>query len=161
DSPFMDGLIVFIAIAFLVMGVSYGYGAATMRGAKAIITAMERAIASLGGLILLLFFVSQFIALFSYTHVGTIAAVKLGDSLEHLGLGPIPLLVGFVALGAVTNLIISGVVPRWAILAPVFVPLLMKLRVPPDAILAAYRVGDSPFNVISPMMPYMPLMIGF
>jgi aminobenzoyl-glutamate transport protein len=161
DSPFMNGLIVFIALAFLATGAAYGLGAKTMKGSADIVKAMEKAVTGLGGLIFLLFFISQFIALFTYTNIATITAVKLGDGLEKLGLGPIPLLIGFVLVVAVLNLLITGIIPKWAIFAPVFVPLMMRLGVPPEATLAAYRVGDSPTNAITPMMAYFPLIVGF
>lgn len=161
DSPFMNGLIVFIALAFLAAGAAYGLGAKTMKGSADVIKAMEKAVIGLGGLIFLLFFISQFIALFTYTKLATISAVKVGDWLETLGLGRIPLLVGFVMVVTVLNLFITGIIPKWAIFAPVFVPLLMRLGVQPAAVLAAYRVGDSPTNAITPMMAYFPLIVGF
>ena len=120
-----------------------------------------RSVIGLGGLIFLLFFISQFIALFTYTNIATIAAVKLGDFLATTGLGPIPLLVGFVLIVVVLNLFITGIIPKWAIFAPVFVPLMMRLHISPEATLAAYRVGDSPTNAITPMMAYFPLIVGF
>ncbi len=161
DSPFMNGLIVFIAVAFLVAGAAYGVGARTMKGSADIIKAMEKSTIGLGGLIFLFFFISQFIALFTYTNMATVAAVKVGDWLQSLGLGPIPLLVGFVLITMLLDLLITGAIPKWAIFAPVFVPLLMRLGMRPEAVLAAYRVGDSPVNAITPMMPYFPLIIGF
>jgi aminobenzoyl-glutamate transport protein len=161
DSPFMNGLIVFVALAFLATGAAYGFGARTMKGSADVIKAMEKAVIGLGGLIFLLFFISQFIALFTHTNMATIAAVKLGDSLSHAGLGPVPLLVGFVLVVTVLNLFITGIIPKWAIFAPVFVPLMMRLHVAPEATLAAYRVGDSPTNAITPMMAYFPLIVSF
>ena len=161
DSPFMNGLIVFIAVVFLVAGAAYGFGARTMKSWTDVIKAMEKAVIGLGALLFLFFFIAQFIALFSYTNIATIAAVKVGDWLVALGLGPITLLVGFVLVVMVLNLFITGAVPKWAIFAPVFVPLMMRLHVRPEAVLAAYRVGDSPTNAITPMMAYFPLIVGF
>ena len=161
DSPFMNGLIVFVSVAFLAAGAAYGIGARTMKGSSDVIKAMEKAVIGLGGLIFLLFFISQFIALFTYTNIATISAVKLGDGLATMGLGPIALLTGFVLVVTVLNLLITGIIPKWAIFAPVFVPLMMRLHVPPEATLAAYRVGDSPTNAITPMMAYFPLIVGF
>lgn len=161
DSPFMNGLIVFIALVFLGAGAAYGVGAKTMKGSADVIKSMEKAVVGLGGLIFLLFFISQFIALFTYSNIATIAAVKAGDALEHAGLGSLPLLLMFVIVVAGLDLIITGAIPKWAIFAPVFVPLLMRLGVRPEAVLAAYRVGDSPFNAVTPMMAYFPLIVGF
>ena len=161
DSPFMNGLIVFIALVFLVAGAAYGVGARTLKGTTDVIAAMEKAIASLGGLILLLFIISQFLAFFSYTNIATIAAVKVGDWLEHVGLGALPLLIGFVLVVSILDLIMTGAIPKWAIFAPIFVPLLMRLGVKPDAVLAAYRVGDGPVNAISPLNAYFALIVSF
>jgi len=161
DSPFMNGLIVFIALAFLVAGAAYGIGAGTMKSTGDIIKAMEKAIAGLAGLIVLLFIISQFIAFFTYTNMATIAAVKVGDALDHAGLGPLPLLIGFVFAVVVLDLIMTGAIPKWAIFAPIFVPLLMRLGMKPDAVLAAYRVGDSPVNAITPLNAYFALIVSF
>ncbi len=161
NSPFMNGLIVFITIVFLVAGVAYGIGAGTIKGIKDVTSAMEKAIAGLGGLIFLLFIISQFLAIFNYSNIATLAAVKVGDILEHAGLGPLPLLVGFVVVVLVLDLIMTGAIPKWAIFAPIFIPLLMRLHVRPEAVLAAYRVGDGPFNAISPLNAYFALIVTF
>ena len=161
DSPFMDGLIVFIAVMFLVAGAAYGIGAKTMKGIADIVKAMEKAVIGLGGLIFLLFIISQFNALFTYTNMATIAAVKLGDFLETAGLGALPLLLGFVFVVGLLDLIMTGAIPKWAIFAPIFVPLMMRLGIHPEAVLAAYRVGDSPMNSISPLNAYFALIVSF
>ena len=161
DSPFMNSLIVFIALVFLVVGWAYGIGAGTMRNSVDVIKAMEKTIAGLAGLIFLLFVISQFLAFFTYSNMATLAAVKMGDVLEHAGLGPLTLLIGFVLVVGLLDLIMTGAIPKWAIFAPVFVPLLMRLGVEPEAVLAAYRVGDSPMNAITPMNAYFALIISF
>lgn len=161
DSPFMNGLIVFIALLFLATGAAYGVGAGTMRKLGDVIAAMEKAVVGLGGLIFLLFVISQFNAFFTHTNMATIAAVRLGDRLEHAGLGALPLLVGFTVIVALLDLIMTGAIPKWAIFAPIFVPLLMRLGVGPEAVLAAYRVGDSPNNAITPLNAYFALIVSF
>lgn len=161
DSPLMNGLIVAVTLLFLTTGVAYGIGAKTLKSSVDVIKAMEKAVAGLGSLIFLLFIISQFIAFFTYTNMATLAAVKVGDVLEEAGLGAIPLLVGFVVVVALLDLIMTGAIPKWAIFAPVFVPLLMRLNVDPAAVLAAYRVGDGPFNAISPLNAYFALIVTF
>lgn len=161
DSPFMNGLIVFIAVLFGVAGAAYGKGAGTLTGAAEIIKAMEKAIAGLAGLLLLLFVISQFLAIFTYSNMATLAAVKMGDALETAGLGALPLLIGFVFVVLALDLIMTGAIPKWALFAPVFVPLLMRLGVDPAAVLAAYRVGDSPANAITPLNAYFALIVSF
>ena len=161
DSPLMNGLIVFIALTFLVVGWAYGRGTGTLRSTADVIGAMEKAIAGLAGLIFLLFVISQFTALFTYSNMATLAAVKLGDALETAGLGALPLLIGFVGVVTLLDLIMTGAIPKWAIFAPVFVPLLMRLNVEPEAVLAAYRVADSPMNAITPLNAYFALIVSF
>src|SRR5262245_35771901 len=161
DSPFMNGLIVFIALLFLVTGWAYGKGAGTIKSSVDVTKAMEKAVAGLGGLLFLLFVISQFNAYFTYTNMATLAAVKMGDALEAAGLGALPLLVGFVFVVGVLDLIMTGAIPKWAIFAPIFVPLLMRLNVTPEAVLAAYRVGDSPINSVSPLNAYFALIVSF
>ena len=157
----MNGLIVFIALVFLAAGAAYGFGAGTMKSSVDVIKAMEKAVAGLGALIFLLFVISQFNAFFAYTNMATIAAVKMGDMLEAAGLGALPLLLGFIFVVGVLDLIMTGALPKWAIFAPIFVPLLMRLGVDAEAVLAAYRVGDSPLNSVSPMNAYFGLIVAF
>lgn len=161
DSPFMNGLIVFIMILFLAAGWAYGAGAGTIKNTVDVVNAMEKAIRGLAGLLFLLFVISQFLAFFNYSNMATLAAVNLGDMLEDAGLGPLTLLIGFVVVVALLDLIMTGAIPKWAIFAPVFVPLLMRLNVDPEAVLAAYRVGDGPFNAVSPLNAYFALIVTF
>ena len=86
--------------------------------------------AGLAGLIFLLLIIAQFIALFNYTNIATVLAVNLADALEAAKLGPIPLIVGFVFVTAFLDIIIPGVIPKWAIFAPIFIPLFLRLGVP-------------------------------
>ncbi len=161
DSPLMNGLIVLITLLFLAAGLGYGIGAGTIKSSTDVTTAMEKAVGTLAGLIFLLFVISQFLAFFTYTNMATLAAVKMGDFLESAGLGALPLLVGFVVVVAILDLIMTGAIPKWAIFAPVFVPLLMRLGVSPEAVLAGYRVGDGPINAISPLNAYFALIVTF
>jgi aminobenzoyl-glutamate transport protein len=161
DSPFMNGLIVFIMLLFLAAGWAYGAGAKTFKSSVDVVHAMEKAIRGLAGLLFLLFVISQFLAYFNYSNMATLAAVNLGDMLETAGLGPLTLLIGFVVVVGVLDLIMTGAIPKWAIFAPVFVPLLMRLDVDPAAALAAYRVGDGPFNAVSPLNAYFALIVSF
>jgi aminobenzoyl-glutamate transport protein len=161
NSPFMNSLIVTIALLFFTCGVAYGIGARTMKGTIDIVNAMTKAIGSLSGLILLLLVISQFLAYFNYSNMATLAAVSLADVLEHANLSAIWLLIGFVIVVFILDLIITGAIPKWAIFAPVFVPLLMRLNVEPEAVLAAYRVGDSPINAITPLNAYFAMIVTF
>jgi aminobenzoyl-glutamate transport protein len=161
NSPLMNGLIVAITALFLVMGVAYGIGAGTMRSSTDVIGAMTKTIAGLSGLIFLLLIISQFLAYFNYTNMATIAAVKMADALKNANLDALWLLIGFVFVVSILDLVITGAIPKWAIFAPIFVPLLMRLNVAPEAVLAAYRVGDSPMNAITPLNAYFVVIVAF
>ena len=161
SSPFMNSLIVSIALLFLTCGIAYGIGARTMTGTLDVVNAMSKAIASLSGLILLLLVISQFLAYFNYSNMATLAAVSLAEVLEHANLDALWLLIGFVIVVFLLDLVITGAIPKWAIFAPVFVPLLMRLNVEPEAVLAAYRVGDSPMNAITPLNAYFAMIVTF
>ncbi|MEO3472064.1 AbgT family transporter [Roseomonas sp. CAU 1739] len=161
SSPFMTSLIVSIALIFLVCGAAYGIGAGTMKGSNDVIAAMQKAIAGLAGLILLLLVISQFIAYFNYTNMATLAAVSLARILQQMNLDALWLLIGFVVVVFLLDLIITAAIAKWAIFAPIFVPLLMQLGVEPEAVLAAYRVGDSPMNSITPLNAYFAMIVTF
>jgi aminobenzoyl-glutamate transport protein len=159
DSPFMDSLILIITLLFLVAGICYGIGARTISGSVDVIAAITKTFAGLAGLVFLLLLISQFIAYFNYSNIPTVAAVKMADALESADIGAVWLLIGFVVVTAILDVIIPGVLPKWAIFAPVFIPLFMRLGVAPQTVLAAYRVGDSPPNVVTPLMVYLPFIV--
>ncbi|HYN62734.1 MAG TPA: AbgT family transporter, partial [Rubrivivax sp.] len=161
DSPLMNSLIVVITFLFLGAGLAYGVGAGTFRSASDAINAVVKTIGTLSSLIFLLLIISQFVAYFNYTNMATVAAVNMGYFLGQTQLGTIPLLVGFVLVVFVVGILMPQIIPKWALFAPVFVPLFMQLGIAPEAVLAAYRVGDSPSNVINPLMPYFALVVTF
>jgi aminobenzoyl-glutamate transport protein len=161
DSPFMASLVFFIMVVFAVTGIAYGIGARTIKSTSDGIDAVTRTLSDLGGLLFLFFVISQFVAYFNYSNMGTILAVKLANILQDADLGAVPLLLGFIVIGLLLSIPVPNILPKWAIMAPVFVPLFVKLGVAPDAVLAAYRVSDSPPNVINPMLPHFALVIGF
>jgi aminobenzoyl-glutamate transport protein len=161
SSPFMNGLIALIVLLFLVTGWAYGIGAGTLRTLTDVIKAMEKAVSGLGPTIFLFFVLSQFVAYFAYTNMGTVLALTLAGALSAANIGALPLLLGFIVVVAIIDLLLTGAIAKWAIFAPVFVPVLMTLGVEPEAVLAAYRVADSPINAITPLNPYFALMVGF
>ena len=125
----MNGLIGVIMVLFLVTGAAYGIGARTMKSLTDIIKAMEKALSGLGSLIFLFLVISQFVAYFNYSNIGTIMAMKMADVLKTANIGPLWLLIGFIVVVAIIDLLITGAIAKWAIFAPIFVPLLMKLGV--------------------------------
>ncbi len=161
DSPFMGSLITLVMLVFLVTGLAYGAGARTLWGTKQAIAAITKTFSSLGGLLFLFLIIAQFVAYFNYSNMATIAAIHLGDLLEHANIGSIWLLLGFIVVVAVVSIVLAAIIPKWAIFAPVFVPFFMRLHVAPEVVLAAYRVGDSPANVVTPLMPYLALVVVF
>lgn len=161
NTPFMNGLIAFIASVFLVSGFAYGIGAGTMKKGTDVIKAMEKAVSTLGSLIFLLFIIAQFIAFFNYSNMATILAVSLSNALTGANVGPLWLLLGFIVVVVILDFLITGAIAKWAIFAPIFVPLLMRLGVEPESVLAAYRVADSPINMITPLNAYFALVVVF
>lgn len=161
DSPFMNGLIAVIMLLFLVTGAAYGFGAGTMRSSTDVIKAIEKATSGLGSLIFLLFILSQFIAYFNYSNLGSLLAISMGDALKSASIPPLLLLVGFILVVAVIDILITGAIAKWALFAPIFVPLLVQLHVAPEAVLSAYRIADSPMNVVTPLNPYFALVVVF
>ncbi|MFZ5481845.1 MAG: AbgT family transporter [Myxococcota bacterium] len=157
--PFYDALIVVLALAFGAAGVAYGAVAGTVRTSHDVARLSAEAMATMGGYLVLAFVAAQFVSWFSWSNLGIILAVTGAETLRDLGLGGVPLLVAFVVFAACVNLLVASASAKWAVMAPVFVPMLMLLGVPPEVTQAAYRVGDSVANVITPMMPYFPLVI--
>ncbi len=107
----------------------------------------------------MLLMISQFIAFFNYSNMPTVLAINMADLLERANVGALPLLIGLILVIVVLDLIIPGSVPKWAIFAPVFIPIFVRLNVAPQTVLAAYRIGDSPLNVITPLMVYLPFIV--
>ncbi len=161
SSPFMDSLIVLIMLAFLVTGAAYGIGAGTINTLLGAINAVVKTFAGLSSLIFLFLVMSQFIAYFNYSNIATVTAVNMADWLKSANFPTLALLVGFVVVIFLLDIILTGGIPKWAIFAPIFVPLFMKLGVGPELVLAAYRVGDAPINPVTPMMPYFPMIVVF
>ena len=159
NSPLMSSLIFIITLLFLVAGLGFGIGAKTFSTSVDVIAGIEKAFAGLAGLVFLLLLISQFIAYFNYSNMPTVIAVKMADFLERADVGALPLLIGFILVIVLLDIIIPGSLPKWAIFAPIFIPLFMRLGVAPQTVLAAYRVGDSPANVITPLMVYLPFIV--
>src|SRR5690606_6352820 len=116
---------------------------------------------TLGIYMVLVFFAAQFVAYFRWTNLGLLFAIEGAEVLQASGLGPVPLMIAFILLSAVINLSMGSASAKWAIMAPVFIPMFMLLGYSPELVQAAYRVGDSTTNIISPMMSYFALIVAF
>ncbi len=160
-SPFMDSIVIIISILFLIPGIAYGIGEKTIKDDKQVINLMGKSMSSMGSYIVLVFFASQFVAYFGYTKLGTIIAVKGANFLEATGIKGIPLLLAFILVSAFINLFMGSASAKWAIMAPIFVPMLMGIGYSPELTQIAYRIGDSTTNIISPLMSYFALIVAF
>jgi aminobenzoyl-glutamate transport protein len=159
NTPFMASLVFVISLAFMICGMGYGYGAKTLQGGNAAVAAITKTFASLGGLLLMFLMIAQFIALFNWTNLPTVAAVSAAELLQKANVPAVVLLLGFILVIVVLDFILPGLVPKWVIFAPVFIPIFASLDVAPQTLLAAYRVADSPINVLTPLMVYLPFMV--
>lgn len=160
-SPFMDGIVALIFISSALTGIAYGIGAKTFKSDVDVMKGMSKSMETLGSYIVLVFFAAQFVAYFNWTNLGLIVAVKGAGILQSSGLGPIPLFVLFMLVSALINLVMGSASAKWAIMAPVFIPMFMLLGYSPEVTQVAYRIGDSVTNIISPMMSYFALIIAF
>lgn len=158
-SPFLKGIVAFIFITFAIPGFVYGKVVGTMKNDKDVINAMSKSISSMGLYIVLVFFAAQFVAFFKWTNFGTIIAIKGAALLQALSLTGPEIFVGFILLCALINLSLGSSSAQWAATAPIFVPMLMLVGYAPETIQAAYRIGDSVTNLITPMMSYFGLIL--
>ena len=161
DSPLLSGVVAIIFLFGLVLGLAYGIGAGTIKSDADVIGGMSASMTTLGSYLVLVFFAAQFVAFFNWTQLGLILAVNGAESLRELGLSALPLFVLFILLTATINLTMGSASAKWALMAPVFVPMFMLLGYSPELTQTAYRVGDSVTNIISPMMSYFALIIAF
>jgi aminobenzoyl-glutamate transport protein len=159
NSPFMDSLLFMITMFFLIAGIAFGKAVGTIKNSGDVIKAVTKTFAGLAGLVFMLLMISQFIALFNYSNLPSVIAVFLAGVLETANIGALPLLILMTIVIILLDFIIPGSVPKWAIFAPIFVPLFLRLGVAPESVLAAYRIGDAPVNPITPLMVYLPFIL--
>lgn len=161
NSPFLNGIVTFIFICFMIPGFVYGRVVGTMKDDRDVIKGMAGAMSTLGLYIVIVFFAAQFVAYFGWSNLGQIFAVKGAQFLQDVGMtGPI-IFVGFILISGSVNLMIGSASAQWAVTAPIFVPMLMLVGYSPEVIQAAYRIGDSVTNIITPMMSYFGLILAF
>ncbi|WP_425430438.1 AbgT family transporter [Desmospora activa] len=161
NSPFIQSIIVFMMVVFLIPGLVYGALTGVIKNDKDAAGMMSDSLASMAGFILLIFISAQFVAFFNHTHLGTLLSVKGAEFLQASGFVGIPLMVTFILLTAVINLFIAADSAKWAIMAPIFIPMFMQLGYSPELTQVAYRIGDSTTNIIAPLMPFFALIVAF
>ncbi len=160
-SPFLQGIVTIIFIMAVVAGIAYGIGAKTIKSDNDVMKGMGKSMETLGSYIVLVFFAAQFVAYFKWTNIGLITAIKGAELLQAMNMGTIPLMISFIVVAALINLIMGSASAKWAIMAPVFIPMFMMLGMSPELTQLVYRVGDSVTNIISPMMSYFALIVAF
>jgi aminobenzoyl-glutamate transport protein len=160
-SPFMSGIVALIFVLGALIGGAYGFGAGTYKNDGDVMEGMGKAISTLGTYMVLVFFAAQFVAYFNWSNLGLIFAVKGANALRDAALGGVPLMIAFILLAAFINLFMGSASAKWAIMAPIFVPMFMLLGYTPELTQTAYRIGDSTTNIISPMMSYFALIVAF
>ena len=161
SSPFMSGIIFFMMLLFLLPGLAYGIGAGSIKNDKDMIALMNKTISGLSSFMVLIFFAAQFTACFNYSNLGTIISVSGADFLKSVGFTGLPLIICFIVLTAFINIFIAVDSAKWAIMAPIFVPMFMRLGLSPELTQCAYRIGDSATNIIAPLMPFFVLTVAF
>lgn len=158
-SPFMGGLIIIMTMAFLIPGIIFGKITKKIKNDKDIVRMVGQSLAEMGGYIFIVFVAAQFLNLFGKSNLGIVLAIKGAEKLSTTGLSGLPLIIMFIFLVGFINLFIGSASAKWAILSPIFVPMLMLLNYDPAITQMAYRIGDSSTNMISPLFPYMPLIL--
>lgn len=147
-------------ILFLIAGITYGKSVGKIKDMSDIPKYMILGIKDMSSYIVLVFMIGQFIAYFNWSKLGFVLAVEGADLLKNLNLRGIPLFVMFILLSAFINLFIGSGSAKWALLAPIFIPMFYMLGYNPALTQMLYRIGDSTTNVISPLFPYMPIVLG-
>lgn len=160
-APLMQSIVPLIFLLFILPGIVYGYVAKTVESHRDIITGMSKSMSTMGYYIVLAFFAALFIAAFGQSNIGALIALKGANLLQSLALPAQVTIIGIILLTALVNLLIGSASAKWALLAPIFVPMLMQLGLSPELSQAAYRIGDSTTNILTPLMPYFPLVVVF
>jgi aminobenzoyl-glutamate transport protein len=158
-APIMQSIVALIFFLFLIPGMVFGYIAGTLKGMKDVIQGMSHSMQTMAYYLVIMFFIAQFVYAFGASNLGTLLALAGAEALKGLQDYPSTLIVGIVLLTGFVNLFVGSASGKWGLLAPIFVPMLMTLGISPDLTQAAYRVGDSSTNIITPLMPYFPLVV--
>lgn len=159
QAPIMQSIVPLIFLLFLIPGVVYGYIAGVFKTSKDMVDAMTKAMEGMAYYVVMAFFCALFVYAFGQSNIGALLAVKGATLLKALALPGGVTIVGIIFLTAFVNLFVGSASAKWALLAPIFVPMLMQVGISPELTQAAYRVGDSSSNIITPLMPYFPLVV--
>ncbi|MEM7501503.1 MAG: AbgT family transporter [Pseudomonadota bacterium] len=160
-APLMQSIVPLIFVLFLLPGLVFGMASGSIKSSRDLISGMTKAMSGMGYYLVIMFFIAQFVYAFGASNLGVLLALKGADALRALALPAAITITGIIFLTAFLNLFIGSASGKWALIAPVFVPMLMSLGISPDLTQAAYRIGDSSSNIITPLMPYFPLVVVF
>lgn len=159
--PFINGIVTIIAAYFALVGSVFGLVSGRFSNSRDIIESMESAMRMMAGYLVLMFFAAQFVNYFAWTKLGLITAIGGAELLQASQLDSKLVLLIFIPLAAVINLLIGSASAKWSVIAPVFIPMLLLYGVAPEAVQAAYRIGDSSTNIVTPLMPYFGIVVAF
>ncbi len=159
--PFYGSIVPLIMMFFLGAGLVFGIRVGTIQSDRDVNKMLSETMASLGPFIVLVFIMAQFVAFFAWSNIGIVIAIKGAAVLKSIGFQGLPLLFTFILVTSVLNLFMGSASAKWAIMAPVFVPMFMIMGYSPELAQNAYRIGDSVTNIISPLLPYYPIIIAF
>ena len=160
-TPFYSSLVALMALGFLAIGLAYGIAEKRITSDRDAVQMVSGSMADMGLYIVLAFVAAHFIALFNWSNLGVITAIAGAEGLKAIGFTGLPLVVSFVIIAAFINLFVGSASAKWALMSTIFVPLMMLLGYSPELTQAAYRIGDSVTNILTPLMPYFPLVIVF
>ncbi len=160
-NPFFTSIVPLMLFLFFIPGLIYGIITKSVKSDKQVASMTAESMSSMGGYIVLAFAAAQFVAYFNWSNLGLILAINGADGLKSIGFTGVPLLVAFIIVSSIINILIGSASAKWAIMAPIFVPMLMLMGYSPELTQAAYRVGDSYTNILTPLLPYFPLVIVF
>jgi aminobenzoyl-glutamate transport protein len=161
SSPLIKGVVALLFLTAGLMGLAYGFGSGTFKNDTDVVKGMGKAMQSMGLYLVLVFFAAQFVSYFKWSNLGEIIAIKGANFLSASGLGTIPVMILFIILAASINMLMGSASAKWALIAPIFVPMFMFLGYSPELTQVVYRIGDSVTNIISPMMSFFALIIAF
>ena len=159
NAPLMQSIVPLIFLLFWVPGIVHGYVSGNFKESRDVITAMTKSMEGMAYYMVMAFFCALFIKAFGDSNLGILLSIKGANILQALALPGGVTLVGIIFLVAFINLFVGSASAKWMLIAPIFVPMLMQLGISPDLTQAAYRVGDSSSNIITPLLPYFPLVV--
>lgn len=160
-SPFIKGIVTVISVYAVLAGILYGKVSGHYKKSSEFVAGMEKHMATMAAYLVLMFFAAQFVNYFAWSHLGSILAINGANLLRALALNSSILLIAFILLAAFINLFIGSASAKWALIAPIFVPMFLLAGISPEATQVAYRIGDSSTNIITPLMPYFGVVVAF